>query len=226
VYLRRRVARFAAATEPGMLVLDAGAGKSPYRKLFDHAKYEAADFAQLTTGYAPLDYVCDLTDIPVEDGRFDRVICNQVLEHLPEPGKALAELYRVLKPGGRILLSAPLYYAEHQVPYDFFRYTRYSLRRLFEQAGFDIERIEWLEGYFGTMSYQFRQMHHGLPRNLGEVRRLESGWRLVYLAPLLLGTRLLAGLLHTAYFRADVHWKYTRRGMAKNYVVVAHRPAA
>jgi hypothetical protein len=55
-------------TEPGMLVLDAGAGRSPYRNLFRHARYEAADFAQLSTDYAPLDYVCDLTQIPVEDG--------------------------------------------------------------------------------------------------------------------------------------------------------------
>jgi SAM-dependent methyltransferase len=218
--------RFAASTEPGMLVLDAGAGKSPYRKLFDHAKYEAADFAQLKSGYAPLGYVCDLTDIPVEDGRFDRIFCNQVLEHLPEPAAALTELHRVLKPSGRILLSAPLYYPEHQVPYDFYRYTRFSLRRLFEGAGFEIERIDWLEGYFGTVSYQFQQMHKGLPRSLGEVRELASGRRLLYLAPLLLGTRLLAGVLHTAFFRADVRSKYTRRGMPKNYVVIARKAAA
>jgi SAM-dependent methyltransferase len=208
-----------------MLVLDAGAGRSPYRKLFDHAKYEAADFAQLSSKYAALDYVCDLTAIPVEDDRFDRIICNQVLEHLPEPGAALAELNRVLKPGGRILLTAPLYFSEHQVPYDFYRYTRYSLRRLFEHAGFQIDSIDWLEGYFGTMSYAFRQMFAALPRNVREVRRIERGWRLVYLAPLLLGTRWLARVLHTVYFHADVRWKYTRRGMAKNYLVLAHKPA-
>ena len=73
VHLRREVRRFARGTRPGMLVLDAGAGRSPYRRLFSHARYEASDFAQLGARYAPLDYVCDITDIPVEDGRFDRI---------------------------------------------------------------------------------------------------------------------------------------------------------
>ena len=103
-HLREAVRRFARGTKRGMLVLDAGAGTSPYRKLFKHARYEAADFAELGTKYAPLDYVCDLTDIPVEDGRFDRVLFNQVLEHLPAPGAAMAELHRVLRPGGRLFL--------------------------------------------------------------------------------------------------------------------------
>ncbi|HEY9352833.1 MAG TPA: hypothetical protein VIP28_06260, partial [Nocardioides sp.] len=62
------MARFAKGTKRGMRVLDAGAGRSPYRKLFKHAQYEAADFAQLSSAYAPLDYVCDITDIPVDDG--------------------------------------------------------------------------------------------------------------------------------------------------------------
>lgn len=209
-----------------MLVLDAGAGKSPYRELFDHARYEAADFAQLPKRYAPLDYVCQLTDIPVEDNRFHRIICNQVLEHVPEPGATLTELNRVLMPGGRILLTAPLYFAEHQQPYDFYRYTRFSLKRLFEEAGFRVDRIGWLEGYFGTMSYSFRQMHDALPKNARELLKIERGWRLVYLAPLLFGTRWLSRVLHHVYFHADVRWKYTRRGMAKNYLVLAHKPKA
>jgi len=70
---------FAKETRKGMLVLDAGAGRGPYRHLFKHARYEAADFAQLSTKYTPLDYVCSLVDIPVEDGRFDRILFNQVL---------------------------------------------------------------------------------------------------------------------------------------------------
>ena len=224
VHLRRNVARFARATDPGMLVLDAGAGRSPYRKLFKHAHYESADFAALKTNYAPLDYVCDLSEIPVEDGRFDRVLFNQVLEHLPEPERVLAELHRVLKPGGRIFCSVPLFFAEHQVPYDFYRYTQFALRRLFKQAGFEIVRLEWLEGYFGTISYQFDVMHKSLPNDLRSVRKIAPGWRVIYLAPLVLLTRHLAGSLQRAYSSADVRWKYTGSGMPKNYIVVARKP--
>jgi SAM-dependent methyltransferase len=227
VHLRRAVARFARGTEPGMLVLDAGAGTSPYRDLFAHARYEAADFREPSAKYPPLDYVCDLTDIPVEDGRFDRVVFNQVLEHLPEPARALAELHRVLKPGGQILCSVPLFFGEHQIPHDYYRYTRFALRRLFEQAGFEVGAITWLEGYFGTMSYQFRMMHNALPADLAAIRAVAPGWRAVKLIPLVVLTRLLSGVLADAYAKADVRWKYRpRNGMPKNYVVRATKPRA
>ncbi|MCX6400244.1 MAG: class I SAM-dependent methyltransferase [Propionibacteriales bacterium] len=226
VQLRRQMVRFAKGTRRGMLVLDAGAGKSPYRRLFKHATYEAADFAQLSTEYAPLDYVCDITDIPVEDGRFDRVVFNQVLEHVPEPAVALAELNRVLKPGGRIFCSVPLFYAEHQQPYDYYRYTQFALKRLFEEAGFEIMRIEWLEGYFATMAYQFGMMHRHLPADLAGVKALGVGRRrAVTVAPTLLFTRWMAGRLQKFYAEADGDWKVTDGGMPKNYVVVARKAA-
>ena len=225
VQLERAVRRFARGTKPGMLVLDAGAGRAPYRELFAHARYEAADFARVHTHYAPLDYVCDLTDIPVEDERFDRIIFNQVLEHLPDPAAALTELHRVLKPGGRILCSAPLFFQEHQGPYDYYRYTRWSLRRLFRRAGFRVLRLEWLEGYYGTVSYQFHLMHQSLP-GLDVIRRAELGWRVVYMAPTILVTRLLAGRLKHFYATADAHWKYTEKGMPKNYLVIAKKRVA
>ena len=161
---------FAADTAAEELVLDAGAGHGPYRQLFAHARYESADFAQLGTDYVPLDYVCDLTEIPVADSRFDAVFCNQVLEHLPDPLAALGELHRVLRPGARLLLTAPLFYQEHQVPYDFYRYTQFGLRHLVERAGFVVDELRWLEGYFGTLAYQFAQMHGCLPTDARVIR--------------------------------------------------------
>jgi len=223
-HLKMAVQRFARGTKPGMVVLDAGAGKSPYRKFFGHATYEAADFAALSTQYAPLDYVCDISDIPVEDERFDRVLFNQVLEHLPEPRAALAELHRVLKPDGRLFCSVPLFYEEHQQPYDFYRYTQFSLRKVFEEAGFEVVRIDWLEGYLGTVSYQFHQMYRWLPPDVRTIRSMGVGWRIVYVAPMILATRYAAGRLRAPFARVDVTSKYTARGMPKNYVLVARKP--
>ncbi len=224
VHLKRAVRRFARNTSAGSYVLDAGAGTSPYRSFFDHAHYEAADFAALGTAYAPLDYVCDLSDIPVEDGRFDRILFNQVLEHLPEPATALTELHRVLKAGGRLFCSVPLFYEEHQQPYDFYRYTQFALRRIFEEAGFEVLRISWLEGYLGTVSHQFHQMYRWLPPDVASVRAMGFGWRVVYVAPMILLTRWLAGWLRAPFARADVRRKHTNTGMPKNYVLVARKP--
>jgi len=225
VQLSRQMRRFARETEPDALVLDAGAGRGPYRKLFKHARYEAADFAQFAERHTPLDYVCDINDIPVENGRFDAVVCNQVLEHLPDPYAALRELRRVLKPGGRILLTAPLFYHEHQKPYDYFRYTRFGLRRLFAEAGFDVVSIEWLEGYFGTMAYMFRQIGAHLPSDPKLIRSMTGGgWRGGVNAAIVLSTKFAASHASNYYARLDGRWKYTSSGMPKNYLVLARRP--
>lgn len=64
-------------------VLDAGAGLAPYRQMFDHVTYEASDFAQVDKAYGRLEYVCDITDMPMPDGTYDLVICNQVLSICP-----------------------------------------------------------------------------------------------------------------------------------------------
>ena len=128
-------AAFASGIPPGSIVLDAGSGLAPYKSLFDHTRYESADFGQVQKKYAPPAYVCDLRTIPVDDARFDAIIFNQVMEHVPEPLAVLRELYRVLKPGGRLLYSAPLFYEEHERPYDFYRYTQYGIRYLFDRAG-------------------------------------------------------------------------------------------
>lgn len=105
---------FAASITGGAVVLDAGAGEAPYRSLFKHTQYESADFEQVDKKYVPSTYVCDLKSIPVEDCRFDAIVFNQVMEHLPEPLLVLQELQRVLKVGGRMIYTGPFFYEEHE----------------------------------------------------------------------------------------------------------------
>jgi SAM-dependent methyltransferase len=220
-YLYGFLARAGQAVQPGQLVLDAGAGRAPYRSLFSHAGYETADFLAVKgKKYTEPDYVCDLVEIPVEDARFDHVVLTQVLEHLPEPAKVLAELHRVLKPGGTLWLTAPLFYAEHERPYDFFRYTRFGLRHLLESAGFEVLEIDWMEGYLGTLSYQARLMSKCLPSSSDDYGGGLTGLTLASAAKLSkrAGRRAADGLA-----KLDLRYKFVGKGLPKNYQVVARK---
>jgi len=218
------VRRAAASMPAGGRVLDAGAGEGAYRIHFAHAKYEAADFLEVDKVYAPVDYVCSLDAIPVEDQRYDLVLCTQVLEHLPEPADVLKELHRVLRPGGELWLSAPLFYPEHEQPYDFYRYTSFGLRHRLESAGFEVKSLEWLEGYFGTLAFQLRTAARVLPRNGGDYGGGVAGmaW-----AAAMGASRPLLHLLARSLDRMELRHQYTSGGHPKNYAAVAHKsPAA
>lgn len=222
IRLEAAVADFAKSTPASSLILDAGAGDCPYRSLFGHAKYESADFGQVTKKkYGEITYVCRLDSIPVEDARFDRILFTQTLEHLPNPAAVLAELYRVLKPGGRMFISAPFYYEEHEVPYDFFRYTRYGFRTLIEGAGFKIEELTELEGYFGTLSYQMEVAARSLPRR---AHRYGGGLSGVLAAGLAIVMKPCARILARIYANLELRVKFVAAGHCKNYCALAAKP--
>ncbi len=148
----RWVASQAALVPKGSRVLDAGAGMGPYRDLFAHCEYKTQDFGQepSTVGkYTELDYVSEITAIPVEDGSFDVVLCTEVLEHVPEPIKAIQEFSRILKTGGLLILTAPLGSRLHQEPYHFYGgFSHYWYEKFLSEAGFDVEVLEENEGFF------------------------------------------------------------------------------
>lgn len=208
-------AAFAEHIPQNAMVLDAGAGSAPYRDLFAHARYESADFEQVEKEYAPATYVCDLKEIPVEDNRYDFIIFNQVMEHLPEPSLVLNELNRVLKPGGKMIYSGPLFYEEHEQPYDFYRYTQFGLRHLFSKAGFEIERLDWLEGYFGTVGYQLHGMAVSLPV---DHRALGGGFLGISLSPVLILLKFFFAVISIRFHKLDTRAKFQKRGYPKNYV--------
>jgi len=124
-------------------VLDAGAGICAYKKYFSHVNYESTDIKGDNHTF-----LCSIDDIPVSDNSYDVIICTQVLEHVPYPQKVIDEFYRVLKPGGKLLLTAPQGWMVHGEPYHFFNFTRYGLILLFDNAGFKIVSIDNCGGVF------------------------------------------------------------------------------
>jgi SAM-dependent methyltransferase len=220
VWLDREMAAFAHRLPSGALVLDAGAGDQPYRHHFCHCRYEAADFQAVKKKYAQSTYVCDLASIPVEDGRFDAVVFSQVMEHLPDPLSVLNELHRVLRPGGMMFYSGPLFYEEHEKPYDFYRYTSFALHHLFAKSAFQIEELRWLEGYLGTVAYQLRTMAKRLPKS----PRAYGGFAGIPLLLMALAFKSAARMLAFGFSRADRQVRYTEGGYPKNYLAIIRRP--
>jgi len=122
------------------VTLDVGCGNKPYEKTFFSSaeKYVGMDY--LTDRSKP-DVVGSATDIPMSDASFDTVVCTEVLEHIPDPLKAMREMYRVLKPGGYLILSTPMYWPRHEVPYDYFRYPYDGLLHLIKTSGFELIQL-------------------------------------------------------------------------------------
>lgn len=122
---------------PGARILDVGAGDAPYRELFDGFDYVTSDWEGTShVPDAPYDLVGQAHDLPVADASFDVVVCTQVLEHLPEPWLAVEEFRRILVPGGRVVITAPLTWYLHELPHDYYRFTSYGLGHLLARAGF------------------------------------------------------------------------------------------
>ena len=156
-YERDRWVQAQANTIPaGKRVLDVGAGSCPYRSAFSHCDYRTHDFGKLEenqlrgrVGYGAVDYVGDICSIPVEDASFDVILCTEVLEHVPEPIRAVQEFSRILRPGGYLILTAPLGSGLHQEPYHFYGgYTPFWYQRFLDAAGFESIKIEQNRGFF------------------------------------------------------------------------------
>jgi ubiquinone/menaquinone biosynthesis C-methylase UbiE len=147
--LYKSVAHFASF--PHGEVLDVGCGSKPYAKLFkSYTGIEVHD-AGHKDHLKNTDVYFDGVNIPFKNNSYDTVILTQVLEHVESPEKIMAEVYRVLKPNGCVFITMPFVWPEHEIPYDFRRFTRFGNRHLLEQSGFKIESIQQTTGTIGTL---------------------------------------------------------------------------
>ena len=153
-FIEESVSAFARSIPPGERVLDAGAGEAQYAPCFAHANYVAVDLAigDPSWDYRRLDAVADLERLPFREASFGAALNIVTLEHLARPQEALREIARVLRPGGRLLVIAPLEWEVHQAPHDYFRYTRHGLEHLLGQAGFEAEELTPAGGLFRVLA--------------------------------------------------------------------------
>ena len=192
----RWVREKAAQIPPGARVLDVGAGTCPYHALFAHCDYRTHDFKKYdgvklgnTTAYGKIDYVSEITCIPVPDASFDIVLCTEVLEHVPNPIEALREMTRLLRPGGQLLITAPLGSGLHQLPFHFYGgYTPAWYRHFGKEFGLDIVEITPNGGFFRLLAQECARVawtwdrHGHLHGKDGEIiRQLFNEWLPRYL---------------------------------------------
>jgi SAM-dependent methyltransferase len=199
------VASQAHSILPDSLILDVGAGSCPYRKHLLHCEYRTQDFGGLEdiqlrdhSGYGKIDYYCDATDIPVPAANFDVVLCTEVLEHVPEPIKVVNEFARILKPGGKLLLTAPLGSGIHQEPYHFYGgYTPFWYQKFLGEAGFENIVIEPNGGFFkhyGQESIRFVRLTNPFTLRANIILRLT--WLPIWLVTIPLLSIVLPYLCH------------------------------
>jgi SAM-dependent methyltransferase len=148
-------------------LLDIGCSDKPYealaRSFIDD--YIGLDHATSQHSLSKADIIADAYNTTLEDSSFDTVLSTSVLEHLERPHDAVTEIYRILKPEGYVILTCPLFWHIHEDPRDFFRYTEYGLRFVFEKAGFEIVEIRPLSGFVVTFAQEFVYFLNILKRN-------------------------------------------------------------
>lgn len=150
-------------------LLDVGCGTKPYRSLITVDAYIGLDIDSETSrarGIADCFYGGD--SFPFGDGSFDSILCNQVLEHVFTPNEFLREIARVLIPGGKLLLTVPFVWDEHEQPNDCARYTSFGLRALLERNGLKVLQHEKL-GADASILFQLANAYlfkvsQGMPR--------------------------------------------------------------
>lgn len=190
-------------------LLDVGCGAQPLRReLAAHARRVVGmeRDRERYAATAPQVWGSALA-LPFAADSFDTVYASQVLEHVPEPGLMVSELSRVLRPGGHLILTAPLMWGIHEQPEDYFRFTRYGLQHLAGRAGLETLEVRAMAGFWVTTG----------ARTAAYLQRYRSRWPgvVVVVGPLIAAVQLAALLLDRLNRVESETW---------NYLLVARRP--
>ncbi len=154
-----------------LTILDAGAGELRYKKFCSHLKYVSQDFAQYdgrgdgvgphtgTWDQTKLDIVSDIVSIPRPDHSFDAIMCIEVLEHVPNPVKAIEEFSRLIKKGGFLIITSPFCSMTHMAPFHFATgFNKYFYTEHLEKNGFEIRDIVQNGDYYEYLAQEMRRL--------------------------------------------------------------------
>jgi len=173
----------------GLRLLDAGAGELRNKPFCSHLQYVSQDFCQyegegdaqgLQTGTwdtSKIDIVCDIMDIPESDASFDVILCSEVFEHLPDALGALDEFERLLKSGGKLIITAPFASFVHFAPYHYATgFSRYWYEFHLPRRNFKLQELVSNGDWFSVAKQEALRLP-SMARRYGD-----WCWPLAYLA--------------------------------------------
>jgi SAM-dependent methyltransferase len=195
------------STELKGRLLDFGCGSKPYKKYFTHTdEYIGLDIEQ--SGHLhtneKIDVFYDGKKIPFEENHFDSVFSSEVFEHVFNIDEVLAEIHRVLKPDGQLLLSCPFAWPEHEVPYDFARYSSFGIKSVLERNGFEIVDQRKTGHFFEVIvQYLIFYIFCLLPKKPSFIYFILHQ---IFILPLLLVTLIISAVLPKIMKRKDLYF--------------------
>lgn len=164
---RQRLEQFIKKYANSGRTLDIGCGSSPYAKYFQS---RIGIDVQPQAGVAAVVDAHNLQQF--KDGEFDCVLCTEVLEHLHTPAQAIAEMQRVLKKNGILILTTRFIFPLHDIPGDYFRFTKYGLKHLLRD--FEILEIQEETNTIGTLAVLLQRI--GFQCETLAAKPLRLGW--------------------------------------------------
>ena len=194
--------------------LDLGCGNKPYETIYKPLTERQTGCDAIQSDKNRVEVICLATDLKFENNMFDTILCTQVMEHVYDHKTMLKEIFRVLKPGGHIVLTVPFAWELHEEPHDYFRYTPHALKELFTLAGMQVDYIKPNGGKWAAI-YQLRNnmLYHSFRTRKNFFTRLKKF--------LFMELRLTQLRNHFAIWldkrsRSEI--------FTLNYIVVAHKP--
>ena len=148
-------------------LIDIGCGEKPLKEMLSNyvVSHVGIDTQETLHDKSKIDVFATADKLPMREESFDSAICFAVLEHLKEPARAVAETYRVLKTGGHAIYTVPFIWHLHEEPHDYYRFSKYGLRYLFEKTGFEIVELKALSGFWVTFGqllvYKLQLLNRG-----------------------------------------------------------------
>lgn len=199
-------------------LVDLGCGTKPYEILFrpyirsyfgiDHPETAKSNYGNETNA----DLYVDVIETGLESETFDTLLSTQVMEHVYETKQYVSESYRLLKKGGIGIFTVPFVWESHAEPYDYYRFSKFALEKLFVNAGFEIIEISPTEGAYATLK-QLMVISLSLP---GETRN--NGLLAIYKK---LRNKLLIPLMNWQALHLD-KYNYNEK-LCLNYLVIVKK---